>query len=211
MPNWCENRMTISHTDEAKIMEVIAAATQTGLFNYFYPMPEELRGTVADHSVAQNDEQKALIEKYGAKDWYSWALSNWGTKWDVRDANASEVFFNPGTQRFTVDLDYETAWGPGTEALQRGVNDKGFTIDNFYIEGGVGFCGVWEGSPEAGCNDTCISFADEDLDTEEKIDAFVKDIPTSLEEAFALRERFLGNLDWLNNNLPDLPKSSPEA
>lgn len=50
-------------------------------FETFFPMPEELQGTTAPSNLPET-ASKAMIEKYGADNWYDWHLSNWGTKWN---------------------------------------------------------------------------------------------------------------------------------
>ena len=111
MPNWCENRVTISGDEEVikEFRKVMEGPDHHGTesifsFNQLLPMPVELINTtspptikatqaeVAEHNntdvAVQNRTQAvtqvtvdALKEKYGACDWYSWATNFWGTKW----------------------------------------------------------------------------------------------------------------------------------
>jgi hypothetical protein len=47
------------------------------------------------------ESQRALenLEKYGHKDWYSWSIENWGTKWNSSDTYQDEDY-----------LEFQTAW-----------------------------------------------------------------------------------------------------
>ena len=89
MPNWCSNTLHIrGPKDEVEnFIELIidktsrASATRKHcVFRGIIPMPEELENT--DSPSKETDERKAeLMAKYGAFNWYDWALKNWGTKW----------------------------------------------------------------------------------------------------------------------------------
>ncbi len=64
MPNWCNNNVTISHTDPTKI-EALAAAVREGKFcNFVKPVPASLH-IVAGRVGDDNDPEqiKAIIEK----------------------------------------------------------------------------------------------------------------------------------------------------
>lgn len=63
---------------------------------------EELVDHVIEGGLADlNEGQLALdnIKNYGCKDWYDWAVRNWGTKW-----NSSDGFYENDT------LSFQTAW-----------------------------------------------------------------------------------------------------
>ena len=59
MPNWCTNKLYVSHEDPGMI-EQFKIACALNLFHFFVPRP-----------------------KIHDNDWYSWNINNWGTKWDV--------------------------------------------------------------------------------------------------------------------------------
>lgn len=59
------------------------------------------------------EQSEELISKYGASNWYSWCVSNWGTKWDCYDVTEWSVNENGDTTSATIY--YETAWSPVTE------------------------------------------------------------------------------------------------
>jgi hypothetical protein len=58
------------------------------------------------------EQSEELISKYGSCDWYSWCVSNWGTKWDCYDVTEWSVNENGDTASATIY--YETAWSPAT-------------------------------------------------------------------------------------------------
>lgn len=81
---------------------------------------------------------EALVAEHGAFDWYSWSVSNWGTKWSGYSHSHYELSFldpygdDPVYGR--VDLRFETAWSqpvPIFEAIQErwGVKVYAATMD----------------------------------------------------------------------------------
>lgn len=153
MPNWCSNSVTVSHEDPA-MMEKFAAGVKGGnLFETFLPMPSEL-----DATVAPSDHNAALVEKYGASNWYDWNCSNWGTKWDVCEGD------------FELDADgksgsgwFDTAWSPPIAAYEK-LKDMGFSIHATYNESGMGFCGLWNDGVEEYIDNMYDLFEQEDFD-----------------------------------------------
>lgn len=130
MPNWCYNSVSISHEDPAMIAKLVAGGNEGKLFDTFITMPDELRNTTSPSPT--NDE---LVEKYGASDWYSWALNNWGTKWDVEFEDAEIEEGGKSMSGY-----FQTAWSPPIEFYDRLV-DLGFSVDATYTEEGMGFAG----------------------------------------------------------------------
>jgi hypothetical protein len=87
MPNWCSNRVIISHDNAAAISKIAEAAGNNTLLNSIVPEPD-------------NNE-----------DWHSWRIGNWGTKWDVRDVTVLQ------TNENELFLDFLSAWSPPIEAF----------------------------------------------------------------------------------------------
>jgi hypothetical protein len=135
MPNWCNNNITI--TGPKKIIDKIEKITKKdkpGLLNYFHPMPKGLRDTTADGS---ND--KAMIKKYGHSDWYSWAVDNWSTKWDVCE------FHGVQKHDYGISFGFDSAWAPPIGAYQKFLEDNSnVNIRTTYYEGGCDFMGIWD-------------------------------------------------------------------
>jgi hypothetical protein len=129
MPNWCSNSLSISHTDPAKMQVVREALADNRLFSTLIPCPQELTDTVAgsvlEDKKQEHEEQVASnIEKYGYPDWYAFQNANWGTKWDICEAN---ILSDDG---YLIHLSFDTAWSPPINGYERLV--------------AMGFCGIWE-------------------------------------------------------------------
>lgn len=136
MPNWCSNSLTLSHEDVTmvdKVQKIVEE--QTGLFGGFLPIPAELKGTIAPTREV-TDTTKALVEKYGASDWYDWCVKNWGTKWDVEPDGYTRP--NPNT----ISVGFETAWGPAIE-FYTFLESLGFNVESMYYEPGMAFAGIY--------------------------------------------------------------------
>lgn len=153
MPNWCSNSVTVSHEDPAMMAKFAAAVKEGNLFETFLPMPSEL-----DATVSPSEPDAALIEKYGASDWYTWNLNNWGTKWDV-----SEGDFELDGEGNCGSGWFDTAWGPPLEAY-RNLKEMGFVISATYNEPGMGFCGMWDDGVEEYIDNYYDLFEREDFD-----------------------------------------------
>ena len=121
MPNWCHNTMDIhGEYEELKKFRVACQVKdeETGniyaSFNKLFPIPDELAETTAgwfgdkDKQAEQTAKEISNIQKYGYKDWYEWALANYGTKWGAKDVELSEL--SPDETVMTGT--YETAWSP---------------------------------------------------------------------------------------------------
>ena len=53
---------------------------------------------------ATADAWKANVEKYGAPTWYEWRCEHWGTKWNARDGEVTDI--GDGSLR----VQFDTAW-----------------------------------------------------------------------------------------------------
>lgn len=142
MPNWCNNSVTITHPDTAR-MQALAAAVNEGKFcSFVIPTPQDLLDTVAgfpgeDKREAHEAQMKSNLEKYGAKDWYDYQVSNWGTKWEVEPYDTAELEDN------VLSFGFDSAWSPPTGVYYMLV-EQGFTVKAFYFEPGMAFAGKWE-------------------------------------------------------------------
>jgi hypothetical protein len=106
MPNWCRNKLNISHDDPRVIRRIANAFNNKKLFSEFIPCPKELEELCSP--AANERTAKKMIKKYGAEDWYIWRLINWGTKWDTGRDNGTLDTINPTE----IKLCLETAWTP---------------------------------------------------------------------------------------------------
>lgn len=168
MPNWCYNSATFSHNDKSKIDALEEQLKNNGdLFNSLRPMPEELRETTSPNS---NEEQvKTLTEKYGAGDWYSWAVNNWGTKWDASIGNWER-------DEDSIYVNFDTAWAPPIE-LYNYLTEQGWDINANYNEPGMCFAGIYSDG-----EDDYYEYSDMTADE------VAECLPTELDEAYGISE-----------------------
>jgi len=132
MPNWCYNVATFTHKDPAMIKKLAEGAKTGEFFNDFVPMPDELRET-----TSPSPTNEKLVEKYGYSDWYSWALGEWGTKWDASETEVYE------TGDDYVHLRFDTAWSPPIAFYDK-MTELGFDIDATFTEEAMQFAGVYK-------------------------------------------------------------------
>lgn len=149
MPNWCNNTITLTHTDSSMIDRARTALHTGSLLNEFIPVPKELRDTIAGcagdaDSYAQRlltFQESLNMEFFGYKNWYDFCTAEWGIKWDVGIDQGQIISDKEHTIQFTAC----TPWGPPLEAYVK-LSDLGFEIEATYYEPGMGFCGYWDNS-----------------------------------------------------------------
>jgi len=177
MPNWCNNNVTLSHSDEKKISGLVEELNKErpSIFNHLYPMPEELSNTVSGH-LTDSEEQAKLeaqmssnLEKYGYSSWYDWCVHEWGTKWDAEVYSWDE---NDGS----VTMQFDTAWSPPA-ALYDKLIEEGWSVTATYYEPGMGFVGEYIDG-----EDNYYEFTTATADT---IDEF---IPEHLDEEYGISD-----------------------
>jgi hypothetical protein len=172
MPNICENRLEITTTNGdlvrwlqnfCKKGEVeyddFSPCPPTGLFQYIAPMPSELEGTTKGNKPPQwqVDNSGILIDRYGADNWYDWQCNNWGTKWDVYCNNIKDWLVKKEWKGpYHITLEFDTAWGPPTEAIKRLKMSYAAQISvariQYVAEGD--FCGIYDASTGEQIEDT---------------------------------------------------------
>ena len=116
MPNWCDNRATITGPVDtiAEIKEILES-DDPHLLNYMVPQPK--------------------FE--GESDWYIWNVENWGTKWDIGQVDIDDSDID------TISFSFSTAWAPPVSAFETwGRCQDGVTFSLEYFEPGVGFVGT---------------------------------------------------------------------
>jgi hypothetical protein len=149
MPNWCQNSVTITHEDPAKLSALVEAMNANKFCNFAIPVPAELSDTVA--GSFGDDERQALlaaqtarnIETYGYGNWYDFCVNRWGTKWDV-DTQGSLEFDGR-----TVIASFDSAWSPPCGVYEALVED-GYDVVAYYYEPGMGYLGKYDN----GCDET---------------------------------------------------------
>ncbi len=152
MPNWCNNHITITGPNKLidKIEKIVKeegdeafadSSEPRGLLQLMHPMPACLRDTTADGS-----KDKAMIEKTGYSDWYSWAVDNWGTKWEVCEFfGVDRQHLNDSLDESTISFSFDSAWAPPIGAYEQFLADNGeCSLVGRYYEGGCNFMGIWD-------------------------------------------------------------------
>ena len=141
MPNHTDNRVTLYHKDSQQIDMIynIMNTPDTPLCQTLIPMPKELEGT-------------AGFDENGVAGWYKWRLDNWGTKWDVYDAQCD--YFDANTLR----LYFDTAWSPPMRIYEK-LTDMGFEVTARYLDEGWGYIGEYVNGDDW-CTDEVESVAE---------------------------------------------------
>jgi hypothetical protein len=145
MPNWCQNFVTFGHADPAMIQRVFTSYTGKGIMQEFHPCPSQLDDEAStiyggDNTAEQDALRASNIENFGHDNWYDWRVANWGTKWDVNsNGNGDPAVSSDG---LGVQLSFDSAWSPPLEFYGK-MEELGFTVDAFYYEPGMAFCGRW--------------------------------------------------------------------
>jgi len=112
------NSLTVSHTDKDMVQKFADAWNSGSTCQHFIPMPE-------------------------GEDWYSWNISNWGTKWDFgKDEYEDTVEVNQNKDKYEVCVGPNTAWSPPIDFYNHLV-ELGYNVHASYFEPGMGFCGIY--------------------------------------------------------------------
>lgn len=180
MPNWCNNIVTIEHKNKTAIDRVEKAFKAGNLCKEFIPVPEELINT----SSPNRTNAKEMLEKYGHEDWYSFQVSNWGTKWDVGGDNYA---FDP--ERISdkeISLTFDSAWSPPT-GLYNVLLEQGYNVIAYYYEPGCAFAGKFTAD------------GDECYDLSGNYESVREEIPGDLDEMFNISASMKEEHDELEN------------
>jgi len=145
MPNWCNNTITLKHSDPTMIARAQAALDNGKFLNEFIPVPEDLAivaGRVGDDTdpeqISLEAKEKSNRDKYGYANWYDFCVNEWGTKWDVGDEGSTSI-----SEDGTLTTSFDSAWAPPIQAYDK-LMDLGFEVKAYYYEPGMSFAGVWE-------------------------------------------------------------------
>lgn len=202
MPNWCNNYVDISHEDPTKIRALADALDRGEFCSHVIPTPKDLTDTVAG-SVPEGAERdaheaqmKRNLELYGAKDWYDYQTSRWGTKWDVGGDSQADV----SDDGKTMSASFDSAWSPPLGVYEELV-EQGFQVRAYYYESGMAYCGIWEDGSDDYYELSHLS-ADQVEDT----------IPSDLDEIFCISatmreyEEPEELSEWLNESVEERKK-----
>lgn len=188
MPNWCNNNIEI--TGPAKTINAIwtaATAEGGGLLDAMVPMPRELRDTVKGTG---DDAQTEVYD--GATNWYDWAVSRWGTKWDVDMEGLEYTDNEDGTA--TISGYFDSAWAPPIEAYNRFLEaNEDCSLTASYYERGMDFGGLYDNGDDEYLEDLHDEFA---LPEDEQSDLYKR-----LDEEWNLSEQFE---EWITDENIDI-------
>lgn len=176
MPNWCQNTLVLSHSDPAMIKRAEDAFARGEFCQEFDPIPAELGETTSPNRTNAAE----MLEKYGYTDWYSYAVNEWGTKWDFGQSDG----INDVTEDELVVF-FESAWSPPLQLMAK-LEKLGFGVDLMYYEPGMGFCGHYTTEDGDECYETAGMTADQ-ADEE---------LPADLNEAFCIAESIRENEEY---------------
>lgn len=164
MPNWCSNETELLGS-EKDIREILRLSSQTQYelddvdgelkayetpfsMNGLVPMPTSLENTTSMAGSENFAKAIAGDQTVEYKDWYTWRLAHWGTKWDLNPDSTyvSEVIVQDDNASVTIS--YDTAWSPVCDFwLQVSKKYPDVRIDVRYFEEGCNFIGqaIFEG------------------------------------------------------------------
>ena len=181
MPNWCNNTFELVGPKE-KIKEFEKFLNEKDgkdWFDFFAPCPQELQDVGNVNLTTGSPDHEQLIEKYGYADWYSFAVSEWGCKWNC-DAN-DWVVEDYDDKNLSINFWFDSPWGPPTELYQKIQSDE-LSVSAQWHEEGMAFVGRFEyGDVE--------SYDYTDLDS-------LDSIPEDLVENWNLRELLEDREEW---------------
>lgn len=180
MPNWCDNRVRLSHDDKEKIDAL------------------ELE------MAKKNDEGRSMACPFQhlcpnpTGEWqYDWSVTNWGTKWEASIIDWDREDDN------TLTIYFETAWCPPI-ALYEYLTEEGWGVDAVYHESGMCFAGQFiDGSDEYYEYDVTDQNTIEDLPADVQDFAGLEDAHENWKEE-AINE-YMENLErteWYVGQLP---------
>jgi hypothetical protein len=134
MPNWTSNTVRIEGTcaDLEVLIAHLKGPEEIFDFNKIIPMPEILFHTASGHCTINGQdvtswyvidpqqamfggddnvrlftpEEEAALAAIGHRDWYSWRIENWGTKWQPCRTELTEG----GPEQGYIEFRFETAW-----------------------------------------------------------------------------------------------------
>ena len=130
MPNWCDNSLSlVGPTKELKRLR--QAYIDAELFEAILPCPKELKDTTADGSTNED-----LVKKHGHSNWYSFATTEWGTKWDSKP----DDFFLDGDN---MEIYFDTAWSPPIKFYTELFERFNFEVNATFVEQGANYIGYY--------------------------------------------------------------------
>ena len=131
MPNWCMNKLTVSHSNHEMVDRFEESYNRGKVCNEFIPKPDNL-----------------------GDGWFDWCCDNWGTKWDIGADMGTDKEERYGLKATRVDNEvccsFDSAWSPPT-GLYEALVELGYDVRATYWEPGMAFCGIWDNGADNYC------------------------------------------------------------
>ena len=120
MPNYCDNSLTLRHTDKSKVDALDAELSKKNPNGY-----------------GSNGELLNHLRPNPSGEWdYNWSVENWGTKWDASIIDWERRDDNE------IWVSFESAWSPPTTIYDYLV-EQGWEVEAYYYEPGMGYAGEY--------------------------------------------------------------------
>jgi hypothetical protein len=139
MPNWCDNYITVKHSDPAMITRMVDAYNKDQLLEEFYPLdsiteddlPESVKKLLTCIPFQDLFDPKCRLDR---------ASYGWGTKWDTGRSHGREPRINKDGK--TVRFNCYTAWNPPIGVFKKW-QTLGFEVHCRFNEPGMQLKGTW--------------------------------------------------------------------
>lgn len=137
MPNWCDNTVSITGTEE--VIKRLEEFVGRPLDSHDEKVDEPIFALAnIKPSTPDLDPKYAMFPTKGEDDWWSNNVNSWGTKWDV---------FGEGVYKSRdegkVSYSFQSAWSPPTPVIER-LSEifPEVRIEFSYYETGMDFWGI---------------------------------------------------------------------
>ena len=134
MPNWCLNKLTVSHTDPVMMDRFVNSYNAGTVCNEFIPKPVDI-----------------------GDGWFDWCINNWGTKWDVGAGEDERYGLKATFVGNEACCSFDSAWSPPV-GLYNKLVELGFRVHASYFEPGMAFCGTYLDG-----NDDYVDYSSKDM------------------------------------------------
>lgn len=117
MPNWCYNTLQVcgKEAEMTRFKEAVRTDTHPLKFGTTRPMPEFNQEDKKDYkplSLLVLAATGQTIDLANCKDWYTWTVAAWGTKWDLDESTKFEEEAKGLLKKPTLRYVFDTAWAP---------------------------------------------------------------------------------------------------
>jgi hypothetical protein len=169
MPNWCQNKLELTHPDKAILLKAIKAWNEGKFLSTLVPEPDYTQ-TVVFPTFPDIRGNNNPVDPGSA--WWDWRVQNWGCKWEL-DTAADKI----PEDATSINVTFDSPWSPPIKAYQT-LTEQGFDIQAMFFESGMSFCGRYTSeSGEAYFN------------IQGNADWVCDNIPSDINDEFAIADR----------------------